>query len=437
VFLFLLSIAAFYPGYLSFDSAHEYWQARKGTYSDPSAPAMMIVWSGVNAVWPGSGGLFALHAALYWFGVGLFAQLCFHGTVARTAALLVIGLVSPALPIIGHLWTDAALIAVLSTASALLLLALLKGLRRALWLALPLLIYGGLVRHNAIPALIPLLLLWAYCHATIYRVGGAPLGRHVIVIALVLLALTIGTGRLLERFVVEEGEWYDAATLVMLWDLAGISVETGEVLLPAYVPLSGRITPAELAQKYSPLSNVPLHQAPNALRDYGYTSVERRDIRRRWLAAIAAHPAAYVQHRLAVATRLFGRYGNDRPPTHAYVRTVVAYADNPPIQPNESRLNALVMGMYQIAASTWISAPLTYALVALAALFPAWRRRHSPMGRVSLALSASGLAYVAPFFFIVPAAELRYSGWLFLSSLFGAAACIAAYRHPATVSARV
>jgi hypothetical protein len=425
--LFYLTIATFYPGYLSLDSAYQYWQARKGTFSNQSPPTMTMAWSAVNAVWPGSGGLFVLHAALYWFGIGLTAQLCFRGTAVRAAAVLVTGLLSPALPIVAHLWSDAALIAVLSTASALLLLALMRRVRLALWLALPLLIYAGQVRHNAMPALVPLLLLWAYCHTTIDRTGTALLGRRIIVMALGLFALTIGTEWLLDRFIVKER--VSVATIVMLFDLAGISLETGEVLVPLYAPYEGQITLAELADKYSPLNSVPLYQNPNALRDFGYTGEERTDIRRRWIAAITAHPAAYLQHRAAVATKLFGRYGNDRPAALAYVPTVVAYADNPPIRANQGRLNAWVMGTYQAAAATWISAPVTYALVALAALFAAWPRRHSALGRYSLALGASGFAYIAPLTFIAASAELRYSGWLFLSSLFGAAASIAAAPH--------
>jgi hypothetical protein len=342
---------------------------------------------------------------------------------------------SPALPIVAHLWTDAELIAVLSTASALLLLALMRQVRPALWLALPLLIYAGQVRHNAMPALIPLLLLWAHCHATIDRTGIALLSRRIILMALGLFALTIGTERLLDRVVVKQR--VSVATIVMLFDLVAISLETGEQLVPVYVAYEGQITLAELADKYSPLNSVPLFQDPKALRDFGYTGEERKDIRRRWLAAIAAHPAAYLQHRAEVATKLFGGYGNDRPAALAYVPTVVAYADNPPIRPNEGRLNAWVMGTYQAAAATWISAPVTYALLALAVLLAAWPRRHSALGRYSLALAASGLAYIAPLIFIAASAELRYSGWLFLSSLFGAAACIAAVLQRRPAFARV
>ena len=55
--LFYLTIATFYPGYLSLDSAYQYWQARKGTFSNQSPPTMTMAWSAVSAVWPGSGGL--------------------------------------------------------------------------------------------------------------------------------------------------------------------------------------------------------------------------------------------------------------------------------------------------------------------------------------------------------------------------------------------
>jgi hypothetical protein len=421
--LFGLTVAAFYPGYLSFDSAFQYWQARHRSYSNLPPPAMAIFWTGVDALWPGSGGMFALSALLYWFGIGLFALVAFRGAAARTAAVLVAGLVSPALPIVAHVWTDAALIAVLGAASALMFFAMARESRVGLWLTLPLLLLAGIVRPNALAATVPLLLLWTHAEATTGRAPATASVRRVVALTLALVTVTVGAESLLDRLVVTDRR--SAATLGMVFDLAGISVRSGTLVVPPYAPYSSAVTLEWLASSYSPLTNVPLHEGPNGLRADGYSRDERDDLRRRWLAAIAAHPGAYVRHRAAVTVRLFGRYGGDRPPSLAFVPTVVGYRDNPAIVPNRSTLNASVMGAYRAAAGTWLGAPASYALLALVTLLAAWPRRRGVSGKVALALAASGLAYAAPLALIAPAAELRYGGWLFLSSLLAAVACIA------------
>ncbi len=424
--LFACTIAAFYPGYLSFDSAYQYWQARTGNFSNQSPPAMTALWSAIDRLWPGSGGMFVGQIALYWLGVGLLAQLLFRTATARSAAVILVGLVSPALPIVVHLWTDAALISALAGATALTLLGGRKRGRLALLLALPLLVYAGQVRHNAIAAVLPLFALWAGAwRRTADRPQSAVGWRFALATTIALLVLTVATERILDRMLVRER--VPMATLVMLWDLAGISVGAQQNLIPPFAPHSGRITVPELRERYSPYTNVTLHVGPTGLlRDRGYSDLERADIRRRWLAAIAAHPEEYLDHRLAIAARLFGRYPDERPATFAYLREAVSYRDNPPIALNSSRLNRLASDLYATTLRWWISAPVAYVGLALACVILAWQRRDTDLGRFCLALASSGLFYVAPLVLIAPSADLRYCGWLFLSALFGCAALLAA-----------
>jgi peptidoglycan/LPS O-acetylase OafA/YrhL len=72
-----------------------------------------------------------------------------------------------------------------------------------------------------------------------------------------------------------------------------------------------------------------------------------------------------------------------------------------------------------------IYTPALYLAIALGAAALGWRRRNEPAGQVALALAGSGLLLVLPLVVVAPGTELRYSGWLFTSSVAALAACFA------------
>lgn len=418
VVAFALTTAAFYPGHLSFDSAVQFWQARTGQYANLSPVAMTGLWALVHRVWPGSGGVFVLHALFYWAGVWLVACTLFDRPWPRIAAAALASVATPAHLVVVHLWTDAALIAALGFAVALVLRADATRTRRPLIAALPFLLYGGLVRHNALPALVPLVAWW-----TVAWTKAAPAGppaqaspMKTAIATAIAIAAVFGAGRALDRALVVQR--MSTFGVVQLWDLTAVSLATGEMLVPDFARPDG-ITLDQLRAKMSRYANVPLYAPPHALRDGlsdPFTPGESRRLWAAWFGAIRDHPGAYAAHRLSVASALFGRYRNDRPSDLAFVPFVIGYADNPTILINDSALHGWAVAHYQRAVGWWLYAPVAWIVVALGAAIAGGRLRDDFRGRCALAAGTSGLLYIAPLPLVAPSTELRYNGWLFAAA---------------------
>ena len=422
------SIGLYFPGYLSFDSAYQYWQVRTGHFSNLSPVVMTALWQAVNALWPSPAAMLTLHFAAYWTGLVLLALQLWESNLARLAFIAGVGFLPPAFVIMGHLWTDASLIAAMTLAFGLTVTGLVGQRPFALALAAPFILYAGAVRHNSLLAVVPLALLWARgVYDALPARGNAPPAIRrkagIAAIAVLAVAASFGFGRTLDLALARErvSTW----TLVAGWDLAAISLRTGTMVIPAFARTPG-LTLDQLRQQYTPRTNVPVFVGDEHVRygmdDEVYSEDELRRLRAAWLAAVAAHPWSYAAHRAAVTTRLFGRYGGDLEGLF-FSPTVVPYQDNPPPEPALWTLRDSFAGLVRATRGWLIFMPALYLAIAAGVALWAWRRRASPAGSIALATATSGLLLVLPLTIAAPSAELRYSGWLFVSSIIGLAAC--------------
>jgi hypothetical protein len=69
---------------------------------------------------------------------------------------------------------------------------------------------------------------------------------------------------------------------------------------------------------------------------------------------------------------------------------------------------------------TFLFRPLTWLLTVLATLVAAWKYRETPAGNYAVAMSASGLAYVATFLPVGVASDYRYVYWVVAAGLTSA-----------------
>ena len=430
---FFAGVVLYYPGWLSFDSAFQYWQVRSGHTSNLSPVAMTALWALVHRAWPSTGAMLCLHMALYWTGIVLLAHEFWTTAASRSLAILVAGLVPPVVVVLGHLWTDASLIAVMTFAFALTISGWRCRRRWLLLLALPVIGYAGAVRHNSLVAIVPLCLLWVHAWraaAAQHRDGPLPARPWVALGgAALIVAFAFAGGRVLDRVLVEErvSTWAIGA----LWDLAAISLDTGTLLLPA-PSLTPGTSLETLRAAYTPLTTVPLFYGPGRVRNgLGaelFSPDELAQVRQAWIGAIAAHPQSYLQHRARVSRHLFGSQ-NSALEGLFFVPAVVPYRDNPPPEPALSTWSQPWAALLRRTRG-WIAfAPATYLLLGSVALAWGVRHRTEDAGRIALALAGSGLLLIAPLTLFAPSAEMRYSGWLYTSSVLAAGA-IAATRGP-------
>jgi hypothetical protein len=405
-----VAIVVLYPGQFAFDSAHQWWQARTGRFSNGSPVAMVAVWALLLDLTGNPAALLCLNLVLYFAGLALCVIVTAERAISRVLLLVAIGILPLGLTQMAHVLTDAHVAAVMVLATGFLATGLATRRRMPLAICGALLVYAGCIRYNALAAVVP--------YAVVLALGLVPVTKPrwqaPVIIVAVIASSTLAIAALLDRGLVRErvSVW----PTIALWDLAAISIDEGTLLLPSFTHGEG-LTVDELVRTgaFDPTVNVALFErSRSGMRDgygYPYSKEEQRALARAWLDAVRDHPAAYVRHRLRTFALMTGRHDA---PVHgvAYFRSRIAFADNPPLpSPLAPRAQDAFYGLTANLAPGWSFAALPYLGVALAAGVLGAMRRDLATGRVAIALSASALLYAASYVPLAPAADLRYLTW--------------------------
>jgi hypothetical protein len=416
---------AFYPGAMSFDSAYQWWQARGGESSNIHGVGMTWLWRAGNALAPGPGVIFVLQLLLFWGGLAFIAQHLSAPTLWRVAFMLVAASAPVCFVLLSHVWSDVMLMAVLTCAVGAMLSA--RG-RRRLWL-LPgwaLLCLAVTLRHNAAAAVFPLLIYLEHLRNIQVGHAAAKSLRTVGIALLVTLLFQFGA-YLLERTVDQARTLY---AVTAEWDLAAISLDVGEILLPPDSHGPG-LTLEDLRHAFVPYTAATIFERTQAgMRQPFFAPADplNDEIRRAWIDAIVTHPQAYLAHRWRVTKALFGSKSREWPPALIYFDGEYQYDGNPPIVPNSSAAHAWCVRLFDAMRGSVLLSTWPYLCLTIAALALAWRSRDKADMGPPFAVLGSGMFYAAPLPFIAPAAELRYTGWTCLAALIGTALVLAAPR---------
>lgn len=420
---FLFDLAAYWPGQMSFDSAYAWWQARGGATTDIVPPVFVLAWRACDALVGGPGLLFALHLALFWSGLALLAHALRPRAATMLATMLIVAFAPVPLLLRGHVWTDVALFSTLTFASGALACAQ-AGSRRWLLPAVLAVLHAGLLRHNALPALLPFALWFAWLALRGSRDANAPSKMRVGMLATGLLGSMVIANGLLDRGVQRTVPLW---TSLAQFDLAAMSIATDRMWLPEFMIGAG-LDVAELAAAFRGWSNVPMLQnTEHGMLDplsAEYSAEQLASLRTAWIAAITEAPGAWLAHRWRLTQALFGAKSPEWPRELVYVDDVVGYRDNPPVGRNTTTLHAGVMRHAARLVDTSVLAAWPCLLAGLVAAPLAWRRRRDAAGTTGLTVFASAWLYALPLCALAPSAELRYLGWPCVASLL-ALACAA------------
>ena len=415
----VFDLTAYWPGQMSFDSAYAWWQARGGETSTLVPAVFVLAWRACRLLLDGPGLLFALHLVLFWSGLALLVR-ALECSATRAAAIMLAAAFAPVVLILrGHVWTDVGLLAALCFATGALARAHADARRRWLLPALLALLYAGLLRHNALPAILPLL-GWSAWLAWRGRARAMP----VVLTTLAALGAIVGIGRALDAQTdLRVPVWPSLAQ----FDLAAISVASDRMWLPDFMR-GPTLDVADLAQAFRPWSNTPmLANTRGGLRDPfmpPMSPAQLATLRSAWFEAIAQEPRAWLMHRWRLSRALFGTHARDWPHELVFVDAQTGYRDNPPIARNEGALHRALMRSAHALVATPLLAAWPYLVPGLLAAPFAWRRRREPAGRVGMLVLASAWLYALPLPLIAPAAELRYLGWPCLASMLACALCL-------------
>lgn len=415
---FALTCLCFYPGSLNPDAESSLYQAQVGVYFDWHPPAIAWIWSWLDAALPGPGGMYLLQLVGVWLGLALAITLLLGRRRVAWAVVLGIGLAPPLLAQATSIWKDLLMAGPLLCAWALLLLAARRWLAWPLVAALPCLLLATLVRHNAPPATLPLALWWGALACRRWSSGSR--GRALVFGAALWLAVTGAA------FAINRGLTDRRASIyqhLLLFDLAGISLESGELLLPRYQqswPRSPR-TLAELETVYDPRNSSTLMSIPPdapPLRPTGDPR-ELAELRLAWRSAIRRHPGAYLAHRARVVLHAWGWLGS--PQAEAFW----------PVDPaTVGPVGRAAAAGLEALRNTWLFRGWPYLLLLLSLAGVLTRRPPSVWRTAGWALILSAALYVLPFLAVITAKSVRYLYWPILASLVGLVTVAAQGRRP-------
>lgn len=409
--LFAANALLHYPGVMNNDSIGQYRQAVSGQYGDWHPPIMAWLWSWLRLVGDGPAPLLLLHLALYWLGFGLIADAFRHGGHPRLAcAVLLAGAFPPFLYVNAQVVKDVGMAVAWLAAAGLLFWHRVQQRRVPLAIGIGvavLVFYGAMVRTNALFGLGPLLL---YALAPAGWLRNARLMASAVVVAV----LALPASQLANQWLFQPRAEHAVQSL-FLYDLAGIAVHAGD---PRLMAPRATFTREQLRACYSPYwwdSFSPWGRCADRVhRPAGAEMATLPDgLAAQWLRSIAAHPGAYLQHRLKHfnSALLFAV-----PSKH--IRLTPEYRTGDPAHPPLEVVTArdVQRDIVRKNPGVWPVTWLTWAACLLVLL-----RREPPAGAVAFArvMAISALGYSGAYLLIGVATDMRYHYWSLLAVMLG------------------
>ena len=91
----LVFTLAFYPGWLSFDSSYQWWQARTGEISTINGIGIVLLWRAARVLHDGPAPLLILQMLLFWSGAAWLA-ITSAGLMAHAGTAFLLGMLAAA-----------------------------------------------------------------------------------------------------------------------------------------------------------------------------------------------------------------------------------------------------------------------------------------------------------------------------------------------------
>jgi len=345
-----LTLWLFFPGYMSWDSAYQWWQVRHGIVDPIFPPVMGGIWRVTEWLSPGPGGYFLYQATLYWLAFAAFAASLSVPAWGRVLIVLGLGRWPPVWAVSPHVWKDAATLSWFVLAVACLSQDARRPSRGLRLLALACIALGAAYRYNALSAALPLCLWlgWREMQALrgprASRIAGAGLGLGM----LVVVALASAAPGLFAPKTATP-VW----PVIAQWDLAAVSIaEDRNLFPPRWADPS--LTLPELRAAFNPAVNTTLYETGKVTLVYE-TPMSYADLaalRAAWLDLPLSHPNAYFGHRLRVARLMFGLDPAAHPNHLVLSPTMVADEVNPPARINAPGWHAPCQGCPESGTAT-------------------------------------------------------------------------------------
>jgi hypothetical protein len=366
-----------FPGEMNADSVSQLNQAIANQYGDWHPPIMALLWHFLLPY--GVGTLFVLHVLLYWFGITCCSFYLLLTNRKRSAiACLAFSFTPIFLMLLINVHKDIGMAVALISAFGLICLGE-KGYRIGFVAAAPLLVYGLLVRTNAVFAVAPFL------NYLVWRAGPRKPALFLLASVLTSVVLIPVCSLVNHRLIGASDE--RAIQSLQLFDIAGTR--------------SFSHAEDELAACYTPLYWDRLEYRCSALTKMR-SQMSGEELLKLWVRTIIEHPLAYLQHRLAHfnSTMYFlvpSHYGD--------VRVLNLDREGKQVIPLASKMTDIVRYSPIFSPIVWL-----VAAISILAIF-ANRSEHSETGLLAATLLTSSILYMSSYFLVGVATDLRYQFW--------------------------
>lgn len=393
----ILAIA--WPGFMSYDSLKALRGARVGVEDALWPPMVSYIWWVVERIYPGPAGMLFFQNMLLATSITWFLHACGTRLLWAVSATFLTFALPPILGPSLVVWKDVEMAAFLMLGYASYASFLTsKNKRTLIYLCAGSLAIACLVRHNAFFAAIPLIFHWALTRGRpVWR--GSLVGTIAVFIICFFPGTFVNNYRLPDLKPISTGQSGVIKSLA-LHDAIGASVCANLNFFENV--MSEPFDVVFLKKNYSARH---LNENNNILERVDKKLFDPFDTYR---AILKSAPQCLFAHKISMGRFLLGI--NSGP---------VYYITHSGIDDNEfgyklkpSKLRDFVMPKLNMAADTPVAAPATYLLVVISLWsLVAWKSRLSSLHPGITLLIFSGLMAAFTNFFILPAADLRYSYW--------------------------
>ena len=415
-------IFAFFPGYLTHDTAYQWWQARTGELTTLWPPGMILLMAAVDTWIPGPTVLYVAHSGIYWAAAAFFS-LSMHTLRSSWMTFILLVLFPTAAICLPHVWIDVELATLLMLVTALLVYAnkaIAGRARISLGLATFIVVFVALVRHNAWMALPPLCWAIAYLWPHSLRAIQRRKTRVTAVAASLIFAVAVAAYATLPKALSRTHA--DTWAITLIWDLQALSVATKSVLVPKLI--SEDATLEDLTQSFDPVNAVTMYVLGKSRwvnATTGLSAPQANALRLAWTNAVLAHPLQYLAHRAHVALKMLGPKRNAQVDGGADEPIRLVFKDNPVIAFANPEAMAWARKWIDWLKPHWLATPVVWMSVSTLVLLIRLRQSHNtPMTKIAIAVWLSGVMYLLPLFLISPTADVRYVFWPTLAMLVAA-----------------
>ncbi|MEI9946499.1 MAG: hypothetical protein WDN26_20040 [Chitinophagaceae bacterium] len=406
---FFINLVAYYPGFMSPDSLDIYEQSIHHHYRDWHPPVMAWFWSLLNRIYEGPQVMLIFQLGLLWTGFYLLASSWFQSKRIRTWLFFGLLLAPFVQNFAGYIIKDAQMALSWFVSFSIIARANYKSRRMTkaeAAFSFLFILYGSLVRINALPGAIPLFYLWFDNYF--------PWAKRRLAMAGAVVAsmfLVVGCQSILNK-ILKPIKQYPQYKLY-LHDLAGIYVKTGKNYFPSFINeypgfdtnyLKANYTTATFDNLYwneeKKFSVPPLNDSTEAI------------VRQAWIKSITTNTGSYLYNKFdgfLYFLRIKRRTG------------IVTL--HPEVSPNEfgiafkgNYLSRLYIKMIKFQKKTPYMRPWFWLIINIIVFIAGFSIYNAVLKKLFFALVISSLLYQLPQFFIFQVdTEFRYFYWNCLS----------------------